>query len=268
MIPAIRSRLGELADATASSRDMQDRRDAMMDFDRKGQAWAQATMKAWQKALVPPTATARFRMDEAKLELIGDEVVERKILSSRLALAIQEKATWELNDLRLRMQHLEGGDELAGDRRAAARGAVATDGRAVERGGAEQRGLGVDPGRDPASPRGAGDGSLQVRQRIPREPRRHARHRPEHPRAAWRIGAGLARLGSPRRAALGPARGRQATGGTTQVRAGRELAVAAAVVTTPARPAAGGPAAALRIPAPATRARTGAGAAASPTKPA
>ena len=49
----------------------------------------------------------------ASLELIGDEVVERKILSSRLALAIQEKASWELNDLRVRMQYLEGGDELA-----------------------------------------------------------------------------------------------------------------------------------------------------------
>ena len=60
-----------------------------------------------------PTATARVRLDSASLELIGDDVVERKILSSRLALAIQEKATWELNALRLRMQHLEGGDELA-----------------------------------------------------------------------------------------------------------------------------------------------------------
>jgi hypothetical protein len=36
----------------------------------------------------------------------------QKILSSRLALAVLDKASWELNDLRLRMQHLEGGDEL------------------------------------------------------------------------------------------------------------------------------------------------------------
>ncbi len=113
MVQAIRARLGELVDSSPSSREMYDRRDAMMDFDRKGQAWAQAVAKAWRQAIVPPIAPARVRLEAASLELIGDEVVERKILSSRLALAIQEKATWELNDLRVRMQHLEGGDELA-----------------------------------------------------------------------------------------------------------------------------------------------------------
>ena len=59
----------------------------MIDFDRKGQAWAQGTVRAWQKAVVPPTATARVRLDSGALELIGDEVMERKILSSRLALS-------------------------------------------------------------------------------------------------------------------------------------------------------------------------------------
>jgi hypothetical protein len=114
MHQAIRSRLGELVETSSSSREMQERRDAMMDFDRKGQAWAQGTVRAWQKAVVPPTAPARTRPDAGALELIGDEVMERKILSSRLALTIGEKATWELNDLRLRMQYLEAGDELAG----------------------------------------------------------------------------------------------------------------------------------------------------------
>ncbi|HWP11010.1 MAG TPA: DUF1631 family protein, partial [Ramlibacter sp.] len=113
LVQAIRSRLSELVDSSGSSRDIQGRRDAMMDFDRKGTAWAQAAARAWRQAIVPPTATARIRLESTSLELIGDDVVERKILSSRLALAIQEKATWELNDLRLRMQYLEGGDELA-----------------------------------------------------------------------------------------------------------------------------------------------------------
>ena len=113
LVQAIRNRFVELVDTSGSSREMYERRDAMMDFDRKGKAWAEATGRAWRQAIVPPTATARVRLDSASLELIGDEVVERKILSSRLALAIQEKATWELNALRLRMQHLEGGDELA-----------------------------------------------------------------------------------------------------------------------------------------------------------
>ncbi|MBI2769319.1 MAG: DUF1631 domain-containing protein [Burkholderiales bacterium] len=110
---AIRARLIELVDASPSTREMQDRRDAMLDFDRLRASWIENTQKAWRQAVVPATATARVRMASASLELIGDDVVEKKIISSRLALAIQEKAAFELNDLRLRMQHLEGGTELA-----------------------------------------------------------------------------------------------------------------------------------------------------------
>jgi hypothetical protein len=47
-----------------------------------------------------------------RLELIGDEVVESNILSSRLAQTIHDKASFELSDLRLRIQHLEGTTEL------------------------------------------------------------------------------------------------------------------------------------------------------------
>ena len=72
-----------------------------------------AVSRAWRQAVVPPTTTGRVRMELANLELIGDDVVENKILSSRLAMAVQEKAVWDLNDLRLRVSHLEGGDELA-----------------------------------------------------------------------------------------------------------------------------------------------------------
>ncbi len=113
MAQAIRSRLSEMAQSGAGSREMQERRDAMMDFDRKGGTWVVATQKAWQKALAPPTATTRIRLGAINLELIGDEVVERKILSSRLAQAIAEKSSWELNELRVRMQYLEGEDEPA-----------------------------------------------------------------------------------------------------------------------------------------------------------
>ena len=113
MVQAIRNRLTELVESSPNTREMHERRDAMMDFDRKGPAWAQGTVKAWQQAVIPPTATARIRLDSTALTLIGDDVVERKILSSRLALALGEKATWDLNDLKVRMQYLEGGEELA-----------------------------------------------------------------------------------------------------------------------------------------------------------
>ncbi|MFC5496739.1 DUF1631 domain-containing protein [Caenimonas terrae] len=110
---AIRLKLIELVDTGTSTRDMQDRRDAMLDFERQRARWVQATAKAWHDAVIPPTTTTRVRLGAVNLELIGDDVVEKKILSSRLALAVREKASWELNDLKVRMQHLEGTDDLA-----------------------------------------------------------------------------------------------------------------------------------------------------------
>ena len=59
----IRNRLLELAQTPAGAREMQERRDAMMDFDKKGAAFMQGVAKAWQKAVEPPTATTRARLD-------------------------------------------------------------------------------------------------------------------------------------------------------------------------------------------------------------
>ncbi|WP_427914285.1 DUF1631 family protein [Ramlibacter sp. MMS24-I3-19] len=109
---AIRTRLIEVVDQPGSSREAQTRRDAMVEFDRLRKAWLEATTAAWRKALAPPSASAKVRLEALNLELIGDDVVENKILASRLALSIAEKATWTLNDLKVRMQHLEDGQEL------------------------------------------------------------------------------------------------------------------------------------------------------------
>jgi hypothetical protein len=46
------------------------------------------------------------------LELVGDDVVENKILSSRMALPVIEKVSGGFDDLRVRVQQLEGGVEL------------------------------------------------------------------------------------------------------------------------------------------------------------
>ncbi len=112
MEQAIKARFEELIENALSSREVHERHDARRDFEQKAPAWIKGTGAAWRQAIVPPTETGRVRLDAATLELIGDEVVERKILSSRLALAIRESASWELNDLRVRMQHLEGGEGI------------------------------------------------------------------------------------------------------------------------------------------------------------
>ena len=114
MLQAIHARLAELAENTLNAREMYELRDALIEAARKGPDWVRATAAEWRKAIAPPTSTGRTRVEAVGLALIGDEVVERKILSSRLALAIREKSSWELNDLRVRMQHLEGDDALEG----------------------------------------------------------------------------------------------------------------------------------------------------------
>ncbi|NML42750.1 DUF1631 domain-containing protein [Ramlibacter sp. G-1-2-2] len=111
----IRTALSEQMSNATSSRDMHQRRDALVDFEREAAKWAESAARAWRRAVIPATATSRVRMQLAALELIGDDVVENKILSSRLAMAVSEKAVWDLNDLMARIHHLEGGDELASE---------------------------------------------------------------------------------------------------------------------------------------------------------
>ncbi|MEO8312430.1 MAG: DUF1631 family protein [Caldimonas sp.] len=48
----------------------------------------------------------------AKLSLVDDDTIEHEILSSRLALAMMDRASWEFTDLRSRMNMLESRDEL------------------------------------------------------------------------------------------------------------------------------------------------------------
>src|SRR6478609_7285164 len=111
---AIRNTLSEQMANAQSSRDMQQRH-AVVEDEREAAKWAESAARAWRRAVIPATATGRVRMQLASLELIGNDVVENKILSSRLAMAVQEKAVWDLNDLKLRITHLEGGDELASE---------------------------------------------------------------------------------------------------------------------------------------------------------
>ncbi|MDP3619802.1 MAG: DUF1631 family protein [Ramlibacter sp.] len=113
MLQAVRARLSELAESAGGSREMYERRDALLDFERKGAFWGKTIVAAWRKAVVPPAVTARSRLDSVDLELIGDEVVENKILAGRIALSIQEKTSFEANELRVRMQYLDGTEELA-----------------------------------------------------------------------------------------------------------------------------------------------------------
>lgn len=107
---AIRERLTAAANAMGSARDMQNWRDDFLAFQGQGVRWVTASQVAWRKTL--GVAVASGNANSLRLELMGDDVVETTILSSRLAQAIQGKANFEINDLRLRVQYLEDGVEL------------------------------------------------------------------------------------------------------------------------------------------------------------
>lgn len=109
----IQDRLSALVDQPGSARDMQDRRDGWLAFQKSGDSWVRGTTAAWANAQTIPAAnsSARF-LDSGKFELMGNDVMEDKILASRLALRLLDFASWELNDLRLRIQSLEGISEL------------------------------------------------------------------------------------------------------------------------------------------------------------
>jgi hypothetical protein len=49
------------------------------------------------------------------LSLVDEDTIEGEILTSRLALAMSDRASWEYNDVRARMTRLEKRDELDGD---------------------------------------------------------------------------------------------------------------------------------------------------------
>lgn len=114
---SLNERLSTLSDQAGSAREMQERRDAFQAFRPNSKAWVQGTAAAWKKALVLSVSETSIRRmaESTKFELMDNEVMENRILASRLALRLLDFASWELNDLRLRIQHLEEMPELHKD---------------------------------------------------------------------------------------------------------------------------------------------------------
>ena len=114
---AIEELLSSLLNQVATARENQLRRDMWSAYQHSRAAWVSATAKTWRNGVQPSGhAPARARPATLSLELVGDDVVENKILSSRMALPVIEKVSVGFDDLRVRVQQLEGSSELgAGD---------------------------------------------------------------------------------------------------------------------------------------------------------
>ena len=104
--------LNTLMSQTGTQREMQNRRDAWQKYQQCSGAWLRGTMAAWREALMPVAAApgGGVRMPELAFELVDDDVVENKILASRMALPIMEQVSAAFEALRLRIQALEGQD--------------------------------------------------------------------------------------------------------------------------------------------------------------
>jgi len=108
---AVRDRLVVLAAETTTAREMQAHRDNLIAYRGAESGWVSLSRTHWRKALGASAGSAPAH-SLSRLELMGDEVVENNILSSRLALVIEDRAHFDFSDLRLRIQHLEGTREL------------------------------------------------------------------------------------------------------------------------------------------------------------
>jgi len=118
MVPGLAKIIGdtlfELALRPGNAREVQDLGDALRLYQNNSPAWVQGILDTLRKPFSFPARAAASRLLEPeKMELVGNETVEHRILASRLALRLLDFASWELNDLRLRIQSLEGLPELS-----------------------------------------------------------------------------------------------------------------------------------------------------------
>ncbi|MDM4766747.1 DUF1631 family protein [Pelomonas sp. SE-A7] len=90
------------------------RKDAVGAWIKLGPLWQSTFMQSIRQAAA---AGGTFEIhaetgEPSRLTLVEDRIIEREITSSRLALAIMDRASWEFTDLRTRINTLEQHEEL------------------------------------------------------------------------------------------------------------------------------------------------------------
>ena len=114
-LPDLHKTVGEFLSAlmaqTGTQREMQTRRDAWLLYQQHQAAWLDGTAKAWRDAVLPAaSAGSGSRAVNLSFELLSDDVVENKIVASRMALTVAEQVSQQFDSLRQRTQVLEGQD--------------------------------------------------------------------------------------------------------------------------------------------------------------
>lgn len=114
LVKACETRLGAVLDQSGPAREMQERRDAWMAFTKNQTAWLNNSRKALQRTLLPRFSASGGSPLSApgRLELLAEGAIDDQIMASRLAMRVLDLSSTELNELRLRIQHLEKRQEL------------------------------------------------------------------------------------------------------------------------------------------------------------
>lgn len=113
LVKACDTRLTAILDQAGSARDTQARRDAWSGFQKNQTTWLNQSRKVLQRSLLPRFSnTGSPTSVSGQLELVAEGAIDDQILASRLAMQVLDKSSTELNELRLRIQHLEGRQEL------------------------------------------------------------------------------------------------------------------------------------------------------------
>jgi len=114
VVKTCETRLTTILDQAGPAREMQERRDAWMAFQKNQTTWLNQSRKVLQRTLLPRFSASGSSTASApgRLELMAEGAMDDQILASRLAMRVLDQASTELNELRLRIQHLEKRQEL------------------------------------------------------------------------------------------------------------------------------------------------------------
>ncbi len=118
VVNRVATHIRDLVDKPADHVTAQSRRDLRVEFQKTGAAWHQGMVGALRNALLHGVSLARAGEGPVgssigeRFSLVDDVTIEREIVSSRLALAMMDRASWEFTDLHSRMTTLERRDEL------------------------------------------------------------------------------------------------------------------------------------------------------------
>ncbi len=125
VVQAVDSGARILLSQVADPATMMRRRDVVEDLSKAHAVWLNGAMSALRSAMQGGGLSAARQADlpqsaqrggafssSAGLSLVDNDTIESEILSSRLALAMMDRASWEFTDMRSRITMLEGREEL------------------------------------------------------------------------------------------------------------------------------------------------------------